>query len=177
MGELALSNAEAHEEVARLALTDPLTGLGNRRALADRLDHLPRTRYALLAIDVDDLKKVNDVHGHQAGDELLAKLARALAAELRPSDLLARMGGDEFVALLADCDAAGAVQFGRRLARTAERVRFAWGTPSISVGSAAGAVGESPEEVARAADQSLYAAKQAKKVRSAGASAALASSA
>jgi diguanylate cyclase (GGDEF)-like protein/PAS domain S-box-containing protein len=177
MGELALSNAEAHEEVARLALTDPLTGLGNRRALADRLDHLPRSRYALLAIDVDDLKKVNDVHGHAAGDELLAKLARALAAELRPSDLLARMGGDEFVALLADCDAAGAVQFGRRLARTAERVRFAWGTPSISVGSAAGAVGESPEEVARAADQSLYAAKQAKKVRSASASAALASSA
>jgi diguanylate cyclase (GGDEF)-like protein/PAS domain S-box-containing protein len=177
MGELALSNAEAHEEVARLALTDPLTGLGNRRALADRLDHLPRTRYALLALDVDDLKKVNDVHGHSAGDELLAKLAAALAAELRPSDLLARMGGDEFVALLADCDAAGAVEFGRRLSRTAGTLRFPWGTPSISVGSAAGAVGDPPEEVARAADDALYAAKQAKKVRSASASAALASSA
>jgi diguanylate cyclase (GGDEF)-like protein/PAS domain S-box-containing protein len=176
MGELALSNAEAHEEVARLARTDPLTGLGNRRALADRLDHLPRTRYALLALDVDDLKKVNDVHGHPAGDELLAKLAGALAAELRPSDLLARMGGDEFVALLADCDAAGAVEFGKRLSRTAARLSFPWGTPSISVGSAAGGVGDPPEDVSRAADEALYAAKQDKKVRSASASAALAAS-
>ena len=165
MGELALSNAEAHEEVARLARTDPLTGLGNRRALADRLAHLPRTRYALLALDVDDLKQINDAHGHGAGDELLARLAAALAAELRPSDLLARMGGDEFVALLADCDAAGAAEFGRRLSRTAARLQFSWGRPSISIGSAAGSGGDPPEDVARAADKALYAAKQAHKAR------------
>jgi diguanylate cyclase (GGDEF)-like protein/PAS domain S-box-containing protein len=163
MGELALRNAAAHAQVEELARTDPLTGLGNRRALDDRLRHLPRTRFALLALDVDDLKRVNDTHGHDAGDELLAKLAAVLAAELRAGDLLARTGGDEFVALLSDCDAAGAVELGHRLQRAAARISFAWGSASISVGSAAGAVGETPEEVAKAADRALYAAKEATK--------------
>jgi diguanylate cyclase (GGDEF)-like protein len=173
MGELALRNAEAHAQVAELARTDPLTGLGNRRALEDRLRHLPRTRFALLALDVDDLKKVNDAHGHDAGDQLLAKLAAVLAAELRPSDLLARTGGDEFVALITDCDAGGAIELGHRLQRAAAEIRFAWGSASISVGSAAGAVGDAPEEVAKAADLALYAAKdEAKTAAPAGSGAA-----
>jgi len=168
MGELALRNAEAHAQVEALARTDALTGLGNRRALDDRLHHLPRTRFALLALDVDDLKKVNDTHGHDAGDELLAKLAAVLASELRSGDLLARTGGDEFVALLSDCDARGAVDLGLRLHAAASTIRFAWGETSISVGSAAGAAGEAPEEVAKSADLALYAAKQAKALALAG---------
>lgn len=167
MGELALRNAEAHEQVEQLARTDPLTGVGNRRALDDRLDQLPRGRFALVAIDVDDLKKVNDAHGHDAGDQLLARLAPMMAAELRPSDLLARTGGDEFVALLFDCDAQGAVELSKRLQLTAARLSFPWGTPSISVGSAAGASGDAPAQIAKAADQALYAAKQATKVHAA----------
>jgi diguanylate cyclase (GGDEF)-like protein/PAS domain S-box-containing protein len=165
MGELALSNAEAHRVMAGLVRTDPLTGVGNRRALDDRFAHLPRIRFALVAIDVDDLKKVNDAHGHQAGDDLLAKLAAVLAPELRPSDVLARTGGDEFVALLVDCDAPGAIELGKRLQRATRQVRFAWGTASISLGSAAGAAGDAPEEVAKAADEALYAAKRARKAR------------
>jgi diguanylate cyclase (GGDEF)-like protein len=176
MGELALRNAEAHAQVEELARTDPLTGLGNRRALEERLHHLPRTRFALLALDVDDLKKVNDSHGHDAGDQLLASLAAVLAAELRAGDLLARTGGDEFVALLSDCDARGAVELSLRLQRAASLIRFPWGTAGISVGSAAGSSGDAPEEVAKAADLALYAAKQAKAVALAGSRVALADS-
>jgi diguanylate cyclase (GGDEF)-like protein/PAS domain S-box-containing protein len=173
MGELALRNAKAHAQVAELARTDPLTGVGNRRALEDRLRQLPRIRFALLALDVDDLKKVNDTHGHDAGDQLLATLAAVLATELRAGDLLARTGGDEFVALLADCDARGAVELGLRLQAAASEIRFAWGTTSISVGSAAGVIGEAAEEVAKAADLALYAAKQTKAVALAGSRGAL----
>jgi diguanylate cyclase (GGDEF)-like protein len=165
IGELALSNAEAHELLAGLVRTDPLTGAGNRRALDERLASMPRTRFALVAIDVDDLKKVNDAHGHHAGDELLIKVAAALAAELRPSDVLARTGGDEFVALLVDCDAHGAVELGKRLQRATTQLRLAWGTPSISVGSAAGAAGDAPQAVAEAADLALYSAKRDSKGR------------
>lgn len=163
IGELALSNAEAHELLAGLVRTDPLTGAGNRRALDDRLARMPRIRFALVAIDVDDLKKVNDAHGHGAGDDMLAKLAAVLAAELRPSDVLARTGGDEFVALLVDCDAGGAVELGKRLQHATAQIHFAWGSPSISVGSAAGAAGDPPQAVAEAADLALYAAKRDRK--------------
>jgi diguanylate cyclase (GGDEF)-like protein len=165
VGELALSNAEAHELLAGLVRTDPLTGVGNRRALDDRLANMPRTRFALVAIDVDDLKKVNDAHGHISGDDLLIKVAAALGAELRPADVLARTGGDEFVALLVDCDAHGAVELGKRLQLATAQLRFAWGTASISVGSAAGAAGDAPQAVAQAADLALYAAKRDSKGR------------
>ena len=166
IAELALSNAEAHERAAQLARTDALTGVGNRRALDDQLAHLPRTRFAIVAVDVDDLKKVNDAHGHDVGDQLLIRVAQALAEEVRPGDLLARAGGDEFVAVLVDCDAEGAVALGKRLTRAAARLHFAWGTPSISVGSAAGQPGDAPHVVAKAADEALYAAKSASQGRS-----------
>jgi diguanylate cyclase (GGDEF)-like protein/PAS domain S-box-containing protein len=163
IGQLALSNAEAHERAAELARTDPLTGVGNRRALEERFAQLPRTRFAVVAIDVDDLKRVNDTHGHAAGDELLKGVAAACAAQLRPSDALARTGGDEFVALLVDSDGTGAMEVGKRMQAAASRVQFSWGVASISVGSAAGVPGQSPVTVARAADQALYAAKERSK--------------
>jgi diguanylate cyclase (GGDEF)-like protein len=163
MGELALNNAEAHVRVAEMARTDPLTGVGNRRALDERLRQLTRSGFALVAIDVDHLKRINDAHGHHAGDELITTLATALAAELRPSDMLARIGGDEFIALLVDCDATGAVELGKRLQAAATRVPLRWGPVSISVGSAAGAAGDAPDGVARAADVALYRAKQSRR--------------
>lgn len=159
IAELALRNAAAHEQAAAQALTDPLTAIANRRALDDRLKHLPRLRFALVVIDVDNLKTVNDAYGHDAGDELLVGVAAAMHAEIRPGDLLARMGGDEFVAVLVDCSEAGAVQLGSRLANAVSRLRFSWGTTSISFGSAAGEPAEAPEAVVKAADRRLYAAK------------------
>ncbi len=158
-GTLAFSNADAHHLAKSLARTDPLTGAANRRALDDRLAQLTRSRFALVAIDVDHLKTVNDAHGHEAGDDLLRMVASAIAAELRPADTLARTGGDEFIVVLTDCDGPAAAALGVRLTTAVARARFGWGRASISVGTAAGAPGDTPQDVARAADKALYAAK------------------
>ena len=91
-----------------LAFYDPLTGLPNRRLLADRLAQQIATtgrskRYdALLFIDMDNFKSVNDSLGHEAGDQLLIEVARRLRSNLRESDTVARLGGDEFVVILDD---------------------------------------------------------------------------
>jgi diguanylate cyclase (GGDEF)-like protein/PAS domain S-box-containing protein len=165
IGALAFANASAHMRAEALARTDPLTGIGNRRVLADRLSQLGRERFAIVAIDVDGLKAVNDGHGHAAGDALLSGLATAMVQELRPSDVLVRTGGDEFVAVLIDCDAEGAVRFASRLQRAVRQVAFTWGVPSISIGTAAGAPGDSPTDVAASADHALYVAKEAAHAR------------
>lgn len=168
IGGLALSNAIAHQRVEALARTDALTGAGNRRALDERLAQLERSRFALVVVDVDDLKSVNDLHGHEAGDDLLVAVAAALAAELRAADLLTRVGGDEFVALLPDCDAHAAMELGERLQDAVARLRFSWGSASVSVGSAAGPPGVDPAVTARAADRALYAAKASRGERGPG---------
>jgi diguanylate cyclase (GGDEF)-like protein len=173
IGALAFANASAHSRAEALARTDPLTGIGNRRALADRLAQLGRRRFAIIAIDVDGLKVVNDTYGHDAGDALLSGLATAMTRELRPSDVLVRTGGDEFVALRIDCDAEGAAQFCVRLQRAVGQLVFSWGAPSVSMGSASGAPGDSPTDVATRADQALYAARQAVRTERAAAAAAL----
>lgn len=165
IGALAFANASAHMRAEALARTDPLTGIGNRRVLAERLSQLGRERFAIVAIDVDGLKAVNDVHGHAAGDALLSGLATAMVQELRPSDVLVRTGGDEFVALLMDCGAQGAIRFGSRLQRAVPQVACTWGVPTISIGTAAGAPGDSPTDVASSADHALYVAKEAAHAR------------
>lgn len=96
---------QANNELSRQALSDPLTGLPNRRALMQELDRLfsllKRTGHPLLIsfIDLDGFKAINDTHGHDAGDLLLQTMAQQLAGALRSGDLLARVGGDEFVAV------------------------------------------------------------------------------
>ncbi len=114
----------AEEEIARLAYNDPLTGLPNRRLLLDRLEqscaHTMRrgTSGALLFIDLDRFKLLNDSLGHQVGDELLIKVGRRLKSSLRKEDTVARLGGDEFVVLLPsiDGDASKVVSRVRRIA-------------------------------------------------------------
>jgi diguanylate cyclase (GGDEF)-like protein/PAS domain S-box-containing protein len=101
---------EAQQEIARLAYYDPLTGLANRRLLLDRLEqccsHAERrgTSGALLFIDLDRFKLLNDSLGHQVGDELLKEVAQRLQQSLRKEDTVARLGGDEFVVLLPSID-------------------------------------------------------------------------
>jgi len=159
IGELALNNARTHQHVAEMARTDPLTGLANRRALSERMRQLPRTNFAILAMDIDNLKRINDSHGHAAGDDAIARIGQALAREVRPADLVARMGGDEFLALLVDCDSDGARRLSERLDRTVANLAFGWGAASVSVGFAVGIPGDDPEAVAKTADAVLYEAK------------------
>ena len=105
------------------AHTDPLTGLFNRRGLEpfveQALARASRTgeEIAVLLCDVDHFKRINDEHGHAAGDRALASVARAMESVIRPSDLAARLGGDELVILLAGSNAAGATVVAERLRR------------------------------------------------------------
>ena len=160
MAVLARAKVALHDALGNLARTDPLTGTANRRALNERISQLPRMPFAFVAIDVDGLKPVNDTHGHAAGDELLAAVAARMQAELRSADVLARTGGDEFVVLMVGPDETGASELAARLKESVSRLELPWGSPSISVGSAAGAAGAEPTVVAAKADEALYAAKQ-----------------
>jgi diguanylate cyclase (GGDEF)-like protein/PAS domain S-box-containing protein len=156
------------------AFHDTLTGLANRALFADRLDHaLARTDrlaapVAVLFVDLDDFKAVNDGSGHTAGDELLVAVARRLRETLRPSDTIARLGGDEFAVLIEDAAEPG------RPAVAAERLLAALAEPfdgtriTASVGIATGAAGQhDAAELLRHADVAMYAAKAAGKGRSA----------
>lgn len=126
-----ISDAKALQaELAHRAFHDPLTGLPNRALLADRLDQalhrLDRQegQLAVLFLDLDHLKAVNDELGHEAGDELLRRSAQRIVAAVRPSDTVARLGGDEFVVAAELSDA-------REALRVAERVRLALAEPFV----------------------------------------------
>jgi diguanylate cyclase (GGDEF)-like protein len=165
--ELAL----ATEELSRRALHDVLTGLPNRALFWDRLaqtmrhDERHRAGFAVLFIDVDDFKKVNDTLGHATGDRLLVDLAARIRSVLRAGDSAARLGGDEFLALLDDVSEPDeALHIANRLL---EAVADASGVPglppvTISIGVAV-STGRSwtPDEIVAAADAAMYDAKHA----------------
>jgi diguanylate cyclase (GGDEF)-like protein len=138
------------------ARADPLTGLGHHRPLAERLasGHLNGT--ALLVIDVDRFKTVNDTHGHQVGDHTLVELAKRLQAGLRPGEELYRVGGDEFVALVEVAGPDAAAQVGRRLADAARHTGV-----TVSVGAAISTGDEPASALLNRADAALYGAKRA----------------
>jgi diguanylate cyclase (GGDEF)-like protein len=130
-------------ESERQAVTDPLTGLGNRRHLLDRLDakiteaRSGGVRLALLLIDLDGFKELNDTLGHYAGDEVLRQIGPRLRALLREDDLLARLGGDEFAVALEPGDEAGASAAALRLRSALER-SFRVGEVSVHVDASVG---------------------------------------
>ena len=114
-------------EMEQQAISDPLTGLANRTALNDftssMLKHARRSgeKAAILALDLDGFKPINDVHGHGAGDEVLVELSNRLKEEIRETDFVARTGGDEFILVLLHLDDAdGAARFAKRLLRAIE---------------------------------------------------------
>jgi diguanylate cyclase (GGDEF)-like protein len=166
---LALANARNHAEAVHRALHDPLTGLGNRVLFRERLEHAlarcPRThkQVAVLFIDVDGFKSVNDRLGHAVGDELLVEVAGRLRDLLRVEDTAARLGGDEFAVLLEDVvDGAGAIHVAERLRAALDRPLHAGGqdvTVSASVGIATGR--SSADDLLRSADFAMYQAKAA----------------
>ena len=150
---------------------DDLTGLGNRRAfekwLSDNLDLLrsSRSENALILLDLDQFKLINDTGGHEAGDHLLREVSALLKSVLRPGDLAARLGGDEFAVLLDDCDAARATKIAERLKDAIEHSKFVWrGRPyktSASIGLVTITASDtSVEDILRAADVACYLAKE-----------------
>jgi len=114
----------------RMALIDPLTGLHNRRYALGQLTAIAEDAqkrgapFAVMVLDLDRFKQVNDLHGHPAGDSVLIEVARRLAANLRVTDLLARIGGEEFLIVLPDSDLALARQIAERLCKSIEERRF-----------------------------------------------------
>ena len=163
---------QAEEQLERRAFYDPLTDLPNRALFLDRLQHLfHRARralgnplFAVLYLDLDRFKAINDSLGHQAGDELLVNTARRLERCLRPGDTLARLGGDEFTVLLdsinCEADATGvAERIHEELAAPVEVRGFEMFT-SVSVGIALSSAGyERPDDMLRDADTAMYRAK------------------
>jgi diguanylate cyclase (GGDEF)-like protein len=157
----------------RLASTDALTGLRNRRSFVELAEReLARARrynaeVALVLIDLDHFKLVNDRHGHQAGDRVLANTAAILARELRDLDVIARHGGEEFAMLLPQTGTAGAVEVAERARRRlAEAVVTIDGaairiTASMGVAAIAGPGATSLDDLLRRADAALYRAKGA----------------
>ncbi len=162
----------AHAKACHEAAHDPLTGLPNRRCLGRditrRLADAGRPQgnpFALHLVDLDDLKGLNDGHGHAAGDRVLEAVGRALACSVRRSDFVARIGGDEFVVVQHDASTAQAEAMVHRLVDRVRRpVRLADGTivvPSASVGvSRYGEDGTTCEALLEAADRRLYASKR-----------------
>jgi diguanylate cyclase (GGDEF)-like protein len=160
--ELALANARAHELVQLQAMTDELTGLANHRSFEQLLEHRPgRQQFAVLAVDVDGLKLVNDSKGHAAGDELLRAIGQALVGTLRRGDILARVGGDEFAAFCFNADPASVAEIAVRMFRALARVQVAGGPARISVGAACGDPIADARSVYAQADRAMYEAKRA----------------
>jgi len=165
---LAIGNAQTLEELARQATTDAVTGLANHRRFHERLrEEVERAlRYehalTLAMIDIDHFKRVNDTHGHQTGDRVLAAVAEALAAQARTGDVVARVGGEEFAWLMPDTDADGGLAVANR---AREAIASLSPVPEVSITVSAGVCGLGPDldagALVRRADLALYAAKHA----------------
>jgi len=157
---VALERGRLYDSQRRDAVTDHLTRLPNRREFERLLTQLDLiSPYTLLAIDLDNLKMINDEHGHEAGDAVLRVVAQALRQGLRSQDILARVGGDEFAALLPATDDDVAADIARRLTSSMLGVAVPFGTARVSVGCAGGAAGTNPRDTWSAADEALYRAK------------------
>lgn len=166
------AGVRTEQTIRQLSLRDPLTGLANRRFLDENEKHLiasakrAQKRMAVLAVDLDDFKAVNDRLGHAAGDEVLVTSAGRMKQLLRESDVIARLGGDEFVIVLGQVDdAAAAREVASRVVKTlSQPITFSSGE-SAQIGASVGIAlcctpGETLNELLKKADAALYAAKR-----------------
>lgn len=163
------------DEVFHLATTDQLTGLANCALFMDRLRHAIASSYrtqrrlAVLLLDMDGLTPINDTFGHSAGDAAIAEMGRRIASELRQSDTVARIGGDEFAYLLSTVpDREGALTVAQRIARRCDRP-FEFDGHTLQLGLSIGVAiapddGDEPDVLLELADRDVCAAKQRKKL-------------
>ena len=173
---IAMQNAYLHERALALAAHDTLTDLLNRRAIQSRLDEeVARANRggrptSLLMVDIDDFSAINDRYGHVSGDMVLRCAARALAQSVRAMDVVARYGGDEFVALLPETSIEQGSEIATRVLNAIAALCIVDGAVSIRFTASIGIAalpehGTTSEELLRAADQAAYAAKHAGKGR------------
>ncbi len=168
--ETAIENSFLYEEAVRLSLTDGMTGLWNRRNFDLRLEsELSRAvrfsePFAVVFVELDQMKAVNDRHGHQAGDTVLIELARRLTEAVREVDVVARWGGDEFTLLLPKTGLAGALLLAEKIRAAAGTAPFRIDTGPIDITISVGVAaypehGSSGKELVAAADGAMYRAK------------------
>lgn len=167
----SLANAKFHSEIERMAITDGLTGLFNHRTFQERLAaefkrlHRFPEPLSLLLIDIDFFKKINDLYGHPAGDEVLRNIAGVIKETVRDVDVPARYGGEEFAAILVGTNHEGAMNMAERLRKSVEDKRFNLDgkevrvTVSIGVATAPYDTGDREELIGKA-DQALYHSKR-----------------
>ncbi len=166
------SMVEANGKLADMASKDPLTGLFNARAyysLCDRALKQARragTPLSMLFIDLDHFKRINDTHGHEAGDAVLRAVSACLQSGARQSDIIGRIGGEEFSALLPDTDLDGARQLAEKLRQDIEYLMPDIGSLCLPITASIGVAVAKPHqqtigEVQRQADECMYEAKRA----------------
>lgn len=186
IGQMTCANADLQQRLARLeqqiasqaaelknygseARTDSLTGLANRRALDDELQRRfaewqrRRTPFAVMILDVDNFKTINDTQGHQAGDEALRQLANVITSNSRQMDFRCRYGGDEFVLILPDTGIQETRSAAERIRAAIEKSTFKFGTQSISLTCSVGVARITTQDditkLIRRADEALYKSK------------------
>ena len=172
-GFVLMAKDRADEANRRLAAQDPLTGVPNRRSTIAALDrsvaqavraHEP---LALMMVDIDHFKRINDGLGHLGGDEVLCRVVDVLRERLRTQDLVGRYGGEEFLVLLPRTPLASALELARQLCAAVEHTRFDVGGRTVPVTLSIGVVGGSLEPgdswdgLIAAADEAMYRAKHA----------------
>jgi diguanylate cyclase (GGDEF)-like protein/PAS domain S-box-containing protein len=165
---IAFSRLRLEERIRHQALHDPLTGLANRALCRDRIEtalalsERAGSAAAVLFIDLDNFKRVNDVFGHAAGDSLLIGLAQRMSATVRPADTVARLGGDEFVVVCQDVDERTALALGWRLSTAVQEPLEPGATQlSASIGIAFGTTAATdPDVLIGHADAAAYRAKE-----------------
>ena len=171
-GFLLMAIDRLRSEVADLAMFDDLNGAANRRQLLVRLDEecarsdRAMQPFALLVIDLDGFKDINDGYGHAAGDECLRVFTRSLQARLRTGDLLARIGGDEFCVVLPSTTLREAALVARQVLDACRAERVAWHGASIPLAASIGVaqwrpeIGRHPDRLIAEADRALYITKK-----------------
>jgi len=160
-----LSNmSQQLEQAENEARNDPLTGLANRRRLAEFLKKLGQSRFSFLVVDIDHFKQVNDTYGHDVGDEILQQLAGLLDECTRKTDLAARVGGEEFCIIFPDTDQARGLTLAETLRQAIEIYPFKTAAGiidiTVSVGIAEHSPGTEHGDTFKAADKALYHSKE-----------------